>query len=196
MELVPYAEPFERFARVFAEAQQAQPKDPNAVALATAGRDGRPSVRMVLLKGQDHGGFVFYTNLGSRKARELEANPAAALCFYWAGLDTQVRVEGDVEPVTSEEADGYFATRHRTSQIGAWASKQSQALVSRQRLLDRVAEVAAEYGSKDIPRPPHWSGYRLRPVRIEFWKAAEYRLHDRVEYLRHQDGWRRGLLFP
>ena len=177
-------DPFQRFATWYAEAVKAIPKDPNAMVLSTVGETGRPSARVVLLKGFDTRGFVFYTNLESRKGRELASHPAASLTFHFGPLGRQVRVEGQVETVTPEEADAYFATRARGSQVGAWASTQSASLPSRETLLARVAEVEATYQGKPIPRPANWSGYRLVPDRIEFWTGRENRLHERDVFQR------------
>jgi pyridoxamine 5'-phosphate oxidase len=193
----PWAEPFERFAVVYAEAQRAQPQDPNAVALATVDERGQPSVRMVLMKDFDQRGFVFYTNTQSHKGRALLARRVACLNFFWLALGQQVRVEGDVEPVTPAEADAYFATRPRSSQLGAWASQQSQPLDARETLERRLAALTAQYAGQPVPRPPHWSGFRLRPERIEFWRAHPDRLHWREEYRKvRDDAWSRGWLNP
>lgn len=193
----PWNEPFDRFAALYAEAQHAQPQDPNAVSLATVDARGRPSVRVVLMKDFDPRGFVFYTNHQSRKGRELLGQKAACLNFFWPALGQQVRVEGFVEPVTAEEADAYFATRPRVSQLGAWASHQSQPLDSRETLEQRLEEITAKYEGQPVPRPPHWSGFRLKPDRIEFWRAHQYRLHWREEYLKHgEDGWQKGWVNP
>jgi pyridoxamine 5'-phosphate oxidase len=192
-------DPIEEFRALFAQAQavdRARLPDPTAMSLATVGADGAPSVRIVLLKDVDARGFVFYTNLRSRKGRELAATPRAALCFYWAALDVQIRVEGAVEPVSDEEADAYFASRARESQIGAWASWQSETLVSMEQLRERVADVEARFAGGPVPRPPHWSGRRVRPRRIEFWRAGEHRLHERRLFEREGDRWTMRLLFP
>lgn len=167
-----------------------------AAALATAGDDGRPSVRMVLLKAFDEGGFCFYTNYESRKARELEATGWAALCFFWASLERQVRVEGTVARSSVAESDAYFATRPRASQLGAWASRQSAPLPSRVTLLRRVAATEARFFGGTVPRPPFWGGYRLRPESVEFWQSKTSRLHDRRLYTRGADGWRVERLYP
>ncbi len=177
-------DPFQQFAEWFREAEAAVPVDPNSMVLSTVGPDGRPSSRVVLLKGFDHEGFVFYGNLESRKFRELRAHPWAALNFHWKPLETQVRIEGRVTQVSDAEADAYFATRPRGSQVGAWASKQSAPLASRAALEAAVREVEGRYAGRDVPRPSHWSGFRLEPDRIEFWKAGEFRLHDRHVFRR------------
>lgn len=190
-------DPIRRFAELYKKAQLTISKDPNAVVLATADRRGRPAARVVLLKAFDERGFVFYTNLESRKGRELADNPHAALCFYWPQLDRQVRIEGPVQPVSTEEADAYFASRPRLSQLGAWASKQSQPMSDRTELLRRVATQTATHLGKSVPRPPHWSGYRLVPASIEFWHARLNRLHTRWLYERSPRGdWTSTLLFP
>jgi len=190
------SDPFARFDEVFRRASTDAPYDPIAMALATSTPDGAPSCRIVLLHGADARGFVFYTNYRGRKARELEANPRAALCFYWPWTEEQVRIEGTVTRVTAEESDLYFASRPRGSQIGAWASAQSEPLASRDELLARAREVEAQYADHAVPRPPHWGGYRLRPDRIEFWKAEPYRLHHRDLYERGASGWTHTLLSP
>ncbi|MDO8838647.1 MAG: pyridoxamine 5'-phosphate oxidase [Parvibaculum sp.] len=175
-----------------------EPEDANAVALATADRSGLPDVRMVLLKDVDARGFVFYTNLESDKGRELAENPQAALCFHWKSLRRQVRVRGQVSAVSEEEADAYFATRARDSQIGAWASRQSRPLETRFALEREVAKFAMKFGLGKVPRPPHWSGFRIVPTRIEFWRDRPFRLHDRLVFEREIDGaaWRTARLFP
>ena len=189
-------DPIALFHAWLAEAGKSEPNDPNAMTLATADADGVPSARMVLLKGLDERGFVFYTNLGSRKARQLQANPRAALCFHWKSLERQVNVEGAVQPVSEAEADAYFASRDRGSQIGAWASTQSRAMEGRFELEKRVAMYAAKFHVGSVPRPEFWSGFRLVPRRIEFWSAGRFRLHDRLEFLRSDTGWTTRKLFP
>ena len=192
-----YSNPYQLFAEIFDEALRANIPEPNAMALATVAADRRPSVRMVLLKGYDDHGFVFYTNLESRKARELRETPYAALCFFWQKIGRQVRVEGRIEPVSDAEADEYFASRARGSQIGAWASAQSSVLESREELLQHVRETEERFAGSDVPRPSFWSGFRLIPDRIEFWTAGEFRLHDRLLFERDGDGaWRTGRLYP
>lgn len=192
-------EPFALVQEWLDEAGESEPNDPNAMALATADADGRPSLRMVLLKGFDADGFVFYTNLESRKGTQLAENPAAALLFHWKSLRRQIRVEGPVEPVRAEEADAYFASRARGSQIGAWASAQSRPLESRFALEKQVAKIGAKYAVGAVPRPPHWSGFRIRPLRIEFWKDGAFRLHDRFLFSRPDpsaEGWTVERLYP
>jgi pyridoxamine 5'-phosphate oxidase len=190
------ADPHRLFEDWFAEARASEPHDAEAMALATATRDGRPSVRMVLLKGQDARGFVFYTNSQSRKGDELAANARAALLFHWKSLRRQVRVEGNVAAVGPIEADAYFATRSRDSQLGAWTSDQSRPLISREAFESRYAQLAAAYEGKDVPRPPHWWGYRVAPERIEFWTDRPHRLHERRLFTRAGTGWTEGLLYP
>ena len=189
-------DPFSLFEDWFAEARLSEPNDPEAMALATADAEGRPSVRMVLLKGPDARGFDFYTNLDSRKGWELADTPNAALLFHWKSLRRQVRIEGAVGPVATAEADAYFATRGRDSQLGAWASDQSRPLGSRAEFESRYEAMRARFEGGDVPRPPHWSGFRLMPARIEFWIDRAHRLHERRLFERAGDGWREGLLFP
>lgn len=189
-------DPFALFDHWYAEARASEINDSNAVALATADARGLPSIRMVLLKGHGPGGFVFYTNYESRKAEELFANPNAALLFHWKSLRRQVRIEGSVETVSLEEGDAYFATRSRDSQLGAWASDQSRPLDNRDRFERRYEEMRARFEGQPIPRPPHWSGFRLVPERIEFWQDREHRLHERRLFTRDGSGWAEGLLYP
>jgi pyridoxamine 5'-phosphate oxidase len=189
-------DPIALFHELYARARAEQPGDPTALALATADVEGRPSVRMVLLKSADARGFVFYTNERSRKGRELAANPRAALCFYWQAMGYQVRVEGAVERVPDEESDAYFATRPRGSQLGAWASSQSEPLRAREELLARVAATEARFGDGAVLRPPFWGGYRVVPERIEIWRADQDRLHERTLFTRTAEGWTATLLQP
>ena len=191
-------DPFEQFSRWLADAEASEPNDANAMTLATADIDGRPAARIVLLKDFDASGFVFYTNTESQKGRHLEVNPFASLCFHWKSLRRQVRVEGAVTSVSEAEADEYYASRPRGSRVGAWASQQSRPLADRPTLLAAVARFDAEYDGRDVPRPPYWSGYRLTPLRIEFWQDGEFRLHDRFLFSRASDGaaWSVQRLFP
>ena len=192
-------DPLAEFRALFTAAQaldRTRLPEPTAMTLATAAADGSPSARVVLLKGLDARGFVFYTNLGSRKAQELAADPRAALLFHWQPLEWQVRVEGPVERVTDADADAYFATRPRESQIGAWASKQSAPLERDDVLDTRVLEVEARYAGRDVPRPPHWGGFRVIPRRIEFWHNRPHRLHERRVFERAGDRWTMHRLFP
>jgi pyridoxamine 5'-phosphate oxidase len=190
-------DPHQLFDAWFAEAKAGEPNDAEAMTLATASTDGRPSARMVLLKGHDARGFVFYTNSRSRKGDELAANPRAALLFHWKSLRRQVRAEGAVSPVSAAEADAYFATRSRDSQLGAWASDQSRPLANRDLFEARYAAAKEDHEGRDVPRPPHWWGYRLVPERIEFWSDRPHRLHERRLFTRGPDGrWTEGLLYP
>lgn len=195
--VLPESQPFALFDTWFAEARDSEPNDPNAMALATATSDGFPSVRMVLLKDHGPDGFVFYTNAQSRKGREIAANPKAALLFHWKTLRRQVRIEGALEEVTSEEADDYFHSRARVSQLGSAASDQSRPLAARQIYLHRVEQLAREYPEGDVPRPQHWTGFRLLPHAIEFWLDRPNRLHDRRRFTRVGTGaWDSTLLYP
>lgn len=191
-------EPFALFETWLNEAIKSEPNDPNAMALATVDPDGLPDVRMVLMKGFDAEGFVFYSHIASRKGRELAANPKAALLFHWKSLRRQVRIRGNVTLVTDAEADAYFATRPKQAQIGAWASKQSQPLESRFAFEQAIAKVAARYVIGDVPRPPGWSGWRITPLRIEFWHDRPFRLHDRIEFRRDAAGqkWSKMRMYP
>ena len=191
-------DPLALFGEWYEAAAKSEPNDPSAMSVATVGPDGMPSVRMVLLKGYDASGFVFYTNSDSRKGQQLHANPKAALLFHWKSLRRQVRLEGPVSQVRSEEADAYFATRPRGSQIGAWASDQSRPLESRFALEKRVATMAAKHMIGAVPRPANWSGFRVQPLLIEFWQDGAFRLHDRLEYSRATPGepWKTRMLYP
>jgi pyridoxamine 5'-phosphate oxidase len=195
MDEIAEVEPLAPFRRWLDEAWKGEP-NAHAMILATTPRDGRPSARAVLLKGLDERGYVFYTNLESQKSKELLDNPHAALCFLWKSLNRQVRVEGFVELATDGEADAYFASRPRDSQIGAWASDQSQPLASRAELERRVDEFSRRFGEEPVPRPPYWAGFRVVPQRVEFWQERPSRLHDRILFIREGDAWRRERLFP
>jgi len=189
-------DPIALFDAWYAEAKAAEINDPDAMALATAAASGAPSVRMVLLKGYGPDGFSFYTNADSRKGEELAANPQASLLFHWKALRRQVRIEGSVEEVGPTEADAYFATRSRDSQLGAWASDQSRPLNSREAFEVRYEEVTKRFEGKDVPRPPRWTGFRVRPEQIEFWTDRPHRLHERRLFVRNAQGWAEGLLYP
>ena len=190
-------DPHQLFARWLAEAEASEPNDPNAVALATVGADGRPSLRMVLLKGHSaEQGFVFYTNLDSRKGRELAANPNVALLFHWKTLRRQVRIEGTATAVSEAEADAYFSSRGRESQLGAHASDQSRPLDARRTFEERYARAVEEFAGRPVPRPARWSGFAVAPEAIEFWSDRPHRLHERRLFTRDGEGWREGLLYP
>jgi pyridoxamine 5'-phosphate oxidase len=193
-----YKTALETFNALLEQARQSQDPEPTAMTVATVGADGRPAARTVLLKTVDERGFVFFTNFNSRKGKHLAANPQAALLFHWKHLQegVQVKIEGTVEPVSAAEADDYFAVRPRGSQIGAWASLQSQTLASRELFEQRVAEVEKQYEGIDVPRPPHWSGFRVVPERIEFWYGARFRLHERQCYARVDGVWTQTMLYP
>lgn len=189
-------DPFERFQYIFDLSIEAKIKNLNAMTLSSVDSSGQPSTRQVLLKGFDQRGFVFYTNLESRKGTEILANPRVALNFYWRELDRQVNIRGLAERVTEAEADSYFASRDRGSQLGAWASQQSRPLASRSRLLAEVASVEGRYVGGAVPRPPHWTGFRVVPQTFDFWRAGRFRLHDREIYERDGDGWKRWRAYP
>lgn len=191
-----YRQAIDRFAGLFAQAGKLAIPEPTAMSLATADDRGWPSVRTVLLKSVDLHGFVFYTNTLSRKGRQLQQTRRAALCFYWQALSQQVLVEGRVESVTNQEADAYWATRARISQIGAWASLQSESLSSREQLEQRFAEYETRFQDQSVPRPPHWTGYRVVPDMIEFWQARPGRLHERERYFEEGGEWRHSLIYP
>jgi pyridoxamine 5'-phosphate oxidase len=190
------SDPWALFADWMAEAEASEPCDANAMALATAGPDGLPDVRVVLLKGFDPRGLVFYTNAESAKGEQLLANPQAATVLYWKSLGRQIRARGPVSRVTREEADAYFESRHRDSRIGAIASQQSRPLIDRPTLMAEVAALAEKYENSPVPRPEHWLGFRIAPVQLEFWQNGAYRLHDRVRFTRAGDGWDRARLYP
>jgi pyridoxamine 5'-phosphate oxidase len=193
------SDPIERFRDVYELAKKIDRSilpDPSAMALATVDPDGRPSVRIVLLKAYDERGFVFYTNYEGRKGRDLLAHPRAALCFFWPTIDIQVRIEGAVARVTDDEADAYFSTRHRMSQIGAWASRQSEPLENTGALDERVKKYENRFNGAEVPRPPHWSGFRVHPDRIEFWKGKPNRLHERHLYTHSESSWKIETLYP
>ena len=189
-------DPFQLFDAWFAEARAAEPNDPEAMALATTGADGQPSVRMVLMKGHGPDGFIFYTNEQSAKGQQLAENARAALLFHWKALRRQVRIEGQVMRVAADEADAYFASRSRDSQLGAWASDQSRPLDTRQTFEDRYAEMRRRFEGEDVPRPPHWGGYRVIAERIEFWSDRPHRLHERRLFTLAGGAWSEGLLYP
>lgn len=189
-------DPLALFDAWLADAEASEPNDPDAMALATVDARGQPSVRMVLLKGHGPDGFVFYTNRQSRKAGELDSGGRAGLLFHWKTLRRQIRIEGPIAPVSDAEADAYFATRGRSSQLGAWASEQSRPLADRAELEARLAEVTQRFAGGDVPRPPHWSGYGVAPETIEFWEDRAHRLHQRRLFRRAGDGWSMGLLYP
>ncbi|MDE1906572.1 MAG: pyridoxamine 5'-phosphate oxidase [Rhodospirillales bacterium] len=189
-------DPFRHFGAWFEEAGRSEPSDPNAMTLASVGEDGRPAARIVLLKGWNEQGFVFYSNKGSRKAQEIAANPHVALLFHWKSLQRQIRIEGAVSPVDSATADQYFASRPRLSQIGAWASEQSRPLASRAIFEERFNEAEARFAGQPVPRPEFWSGWRLKPNYFEFWQGADYRLHDRLVFRLNNETWETGRLYP
>jgi pyridoxamine 5'-phosphate oxidase len=196
MTIDPAEHPIDLLRAWLADAEKTEPNDPTAMAVASVDPDGRPSVRMVLMRGWDERGIVFYTNLESRKGRELQAVPHAAAVLHWKSQKRQIRIEGPVELVEDEAADAYFHSRHRGSQIGAWASEQSRPMAGKGELLKRVARFTAEFGIGKVPRPPHWSGFRIRFETVEFWQEGRFRLHDRLVYRRSDGGWRTETLYP
>ncbi len=189
-------DPFELFQSWYDEARKSELNDSNAMALSTVNAQGQPSSRMVLLKGHDADGFIFYTNLTSRKGMELAGNPHVALLFHWKSLRRQIRIEGSVSPVSADTADAYFASRGRDSQLGAWASDQSHKLENREIFMDRFKAMQRRFEGKDVTRPPHWSGYRVTPERMEFWQDREHRLHERRLFVHSGENWSEGLLYP
>ncbi len=196
MDMMTATDPISLFERWFEEAKESEDKYPDAVQLASITEEGVPDVRTVLLKGLSSRGFVIYTNFQGRKGKQLLKTPLAGLCFYWKSLDRQVRVRGPVEVVSEEEADAYFSSRRRGSQIGAWASPQSEEISGRQELMDRVAKYEEKFEGKEVPRPPHWSGFRIIPREIEFWREGDYRLHDRRMFIKNGDQWETRILAP
>ncbi|MBH66757.1 MAG: pyridoxamine 5'-phosphate oxidase [Rhodospirillaceae bacterium] len=191
-------DPIELFGQWFYEAEKSEPNDANAMSLATVSNVGLPSARVVLMKEYDNEGFVFYTNLKSRKSKEFLQNTNVAVCFHWKSMHRQVRIEGTTSLVTSAEADSYFASRPRASQLGAWASRQSEPLTSREELLSSLQKFEKKYGDNVIPRPPHWGGVRISPLKIEFWQDGDFRLHDRFLYKKKPNGlgWEKARLYP
>lgn len=189
-------DPFRQFGLWFAEAQRTEPNDPNAMTVATVSSEGRPAARILLLKAWDERGFVFYGNLGSRKAQHMAGNPHVALLFHWKSLQRQIRIEGAIAPVEPAQADEYFATRPRGSQLGAWASEQSRPLASRSLFESRLQEMEARFAGQSVPRPDFWSGWRLSPDYFEFWQGIDFRLHDRLIFSKAEDGWSSGRLYP
>lgn len=188
--------PFKKFGEWFAAAEGSEPNEPNAMTVATVAPNGRPAARMLLLKHWDEKGFVFFSNLGSRKAQEMEANAQVALLFHWKSLVRQVRIEGVVAPVSDEQADAYFATRPRMSQLGAWASEQSRPLPSREIFEERLRAAEARFAGAEVSRPDFWSGWRLTPDYFEFWQGIDFRLHDRLVFSKAGEGWETGRLYP
>ncbi len=189
-------DPFKKFGEWLAAAEASEPNDPNAMTLATANAAGRPAARMVLLKGWDRRGFVFYTNLESRKADEIRENAQVSLLFHWKSQRRQIRIEGEVSGVTEAEADAYFASRRRISKLGAWASAQSRPLPAREVFEARLAEMEARFPGEEVPRPANWSGWRVAPQYFEFWQDREFRLHERLIFARVGEGWETGMLYP